>query len=421
MGLNIFEKIIKRHSNQKNINIGDIVEVNVDSVMIHDFFAPFCIDQFNKMGFKHVIKPDNVVFIYDHLVPIVFPKDVYHHQVTEEFIKLHKIKNVYRTEGVCHQIMHEKGHVKPGNIIFGTDSHTVTYGALGAIATGIGYTEMAVILGTGKLWMKVPPTIKIVVDGKLKPGVYAKDLILRILSDLRVDGSNYKVIEFSGSTISEMSISSRLTLCNMTVEVGAKAGIIEPDEKTIKYLEKYGIDKEFLLDLKSDKDAVYEKVIHYNAETIEPLVACPYNVDNVKTVDECKYIKIDQAFIGSCTNGRIEDLEIAAKILKNRKVNKDVRLIIVPASREIYKKALNLGYIKTFLEAGAIVNHPACGLCCGISGGLMENGEKIISTNNRNFYGRMGEDRVEIYLASPATTAASAISGYITDSRNFLC
>lgn len=420
MGHNIFEKIVIENSNTSKISVGDIVDVNVDALMIHDFFAPFCIDKFEEMGFKKVFDSNKVVFIYDHLVPLVSSKDVYHHIKAEEFVSKHNIKNVYRSDGVCHQLMHEKGHVHPGRIVFGTDSHTVTYGAIGAIATGIGYTEMAVILGTGKMWMKVVPVIKIVVDGELNRGVYAKDVILNILSDLGVEGGNYKVIEFAGSTIRNMSISSRLTLCNMTVEIGAKAGIIEPDDKTVEYISKYIKKPKEILRFKSDEDAVYEKILYYKAEDIQPYVACPYNVDNVKRMSDLKDISINQAYIGSCTNGRLDDLREAARVLSGYKVHPDVRLIIVPASREIYKEAIRHGYIETFLKAGAIINHPSCGLCCGISGGLLVNGERIISTNNRNFYGRMGENNVEIYLASPASVAASAINGKISDACEYL-
>lgn len=414
MGYNIFEKILMKNSNKSSINIGEIVTVKVDSVMIHDFFAPFCIEQFNKMKFKKIYDPEKVVFVYDHLVPVVKAKDNYHHQQAEAFIKEHNIKNIYRSEGVCHQIMHEKGHVKPGRVVLGTDSHTVTYGALGALATGVGYTEMAVALGTGEMWIKAVPVVKIIVNGKFRDGVYAKDLILKILSDLKVDGGNYKVIEFTGETIRNMTMSSRLTLCNMTVEIGAKAGIIEPDEKTIEYLKDHNIDIEDINYFKSDEDANYEKVIYYNAEEVEQLVACPFNVDNVKTVEALRDVEIDQAFIGSCTNGRLEDLREVAEVLKGKKINKNVRLIVVPASRSIFKLAVEEGLIEIFLKSGAIVNHPSCGLCCGISGGLLVNGEKIISSNNRNFYGRMGENKVEIYLASPKVVAASAVNGYIT-------
>lgn len=416
MGYNIFEKILLKNSNKTSITVGEIVSVKIDSVMIHDFFAPFCIQQFNKMGFKKVFDPNKVIIIYDHLVPIVNPKDNYHHQQAERFAIEQGITNIYRSEGVCHQIMHEKGHVFPGRVVLGTDSHTVTYGALGSFATGIGYTEMAVALGTGEMWIKVAPVVKIVVDGRFKKGVYAKDLILKILSDLKVDGGNYKVIEFAGETIRSMSISSRLTLCNMTVEIGAKAGMIEPDDKTIEYLKNYDLDINEINYFKSDLDAKYEKIIYYNAEEIEPLAACPYNVDNVKPIKELSEIMINQAFIGSCTNGRLEDLEEAALILKDKKIHENVRLIVIPASRDIFREATKKGLIEIFLKAGAIVNHPSCGLCCGISGGLLVNGEKIISTNNRNFYGRMGENKVEIYLASPATVAASAVNGYITSS-----
>jgi len=275
------------------------------------------------------------------------------------------------------------------------------------------------VLGTGRIWLKNTPTIKINFEGKLGKGVYSKDMILKILGDLKADGAAYKIMEFTGSTIRDLSIDSRLTISNMSVEAGAKAGIIQADEKTCAYLKKYYPRSELKM-LENDPKAKFEKVIEYKTEEIEPLVACPHNVDNVKKANDLEHITIDQAFLGSCTNGRLEDLEIAAHILKGKKVNSNIRFIVTPASRQIQLEAIKKGYIRTLIEAGAMINHPACGLCAGRSGGILEDGDTVISSNNRNFLGRMGGNKVQIYLGSPATVAASALNGKITDPRKYL-
>ena len=419
MGRTLFEKIIARNIKNDGFQIGDIVEVFPDRVMIHDFFIPFVVDKFKEMGFNRVWDPDKVVIIYDHLVPATFVGDFRHHNIGEQFIAEHKIKRVHRTDGVCHQLMHEQGHVKPGDIVLGTDSHTVTYGAVGVLASGIGYTEMAAILGTGMTWLKVVPTIKINVEGVLAPGVASKDLILSIIGDIGSNGASYKAMEFCGSAIRNMSIDSRLTMSNMTVEAGAKAGLMEPDEKTFSYLGA-AYAKEEKESLKSDKDAAYERVIEYDAADIVPSVACPHSVDNVRPVAEVKDVRITQAFLGSCTNGRLEDLAVAARILKGKKIHKNVRFIITPASRDVFAQAVRQGYIQTLVESGAMVTHPACGLCAGRSGGVLDDSDTIISSNNRNFLGRMGGNKTQIYLGSPATVAASAIEGKLTDPRQYL-
>jgi 3-isopropylmalate/(R)-2-methylmalate dehydratase large subunit len=415
----IFEKILLSHCHERDLKVGDIVEVAIDRVMIHDFFTPFCINKFKEMEFEQVVDPEKIVIIYDHLIPTTFIDDCRHHKITEEFVKEQDLKYVHRSDGVCHQLMHEQGYVKPGDIVLGTDSHTVTYGALGAIATGIGYTEMAAVLGTGKMWMKVAPTMKIVVNGELQRGVSSKDVILHLLSDIKTDGATYKVLEFTGSTIRDLSMDSRFVLSNMSVEAGAKAGIIAPDEKTVAYLSKFYSNDKITL-IQSDEGAEYERVIEYHAEEIPPLVACPHNVDNVKPAVELENITIDQAFLGSCTNGRLEDFAIAATIVKGKKIHPSVRFLVVPASRDVYKHAVQKGYIELLAEAGAMICHPACGLCAGRSGGVLENGERIISSNNRNFLGRMGGNKVEIFLGSPATVAASGLEGKITDPRKYL-
>ena len=419
MAQTLFEKIIARNLKNDNFQIGDIVEAFPDRVMVHDFFIPFVINKFQEMGFPRVWDPEKVVIIYDHLVPATFVGDYRHHQIAEEFIARHQLKHVHRSDGVCHQLMHEKSYVRPGDIVLGTDSHTVTYGALGVLATGIGYTEMAAILGTGMIWLKVVPTIRINVEGDFKPGVASKDLILKILGDIGSNGAGYKALEVGGPAIEKMSIDARLTIANMSVEAGAKACLIEPDAKAFAYLGMTCSELE-IDSLKSDKDAAYEKIINYEADQIVPLVACPHSVDNVKPIGDIGEVRITQAFLGSCTNGRLEDLAIAARVLANKKIHKDVRFIVAPASRDIFIRAVKKGYIETLVQAGAMIHHPACGLCAGRSGGILDNSDTIISSNNRNFLGRMGGNKTKIYLASPATVAASALAGEIADPRSYL-
>ena len=410
MGETIIEKII-RHNTGKAVKPGDIVTVNVDRVMIHDIFIPFVADKFEEMGFQKLWDPDKVVLIYDHLVPASQQDDTRHFHIGEAFAEKYGMKNVHRSDGICHQLMTEAGYVKPGNIVFGTDSHTTTYGCVGAFSSGIGYTEMASILGTGTMWIKVPETIKVVIDGELPENVMSKDIILRLIGDLRADGATYRALEFSGSTIENMSVASRMTMANMAIEAGAKCALFTPDEKTAAYCETE-LD-EFQKSLVGDEDAVYMKTMTYKAEDFVPVMACPSQVDKIRDVSELQGETIDQVFIGSCTNGRLEDLMAAAEVLKGKKVADFVKLIVTPASRKIYRQAIELGILDTLAEAGAIITHPGCGLCCGRTGGILTDGEKVVATNNRNFLGRMGTSKVQIYLASPKTAAACAIAGKI--------
>ena len=410
MGNTLIEKIIKKNTGLDKVEPGQIVTVNVDRVMIHDIFIPFVVEKFKEMGFKKVWDPDKVVLIYDHLVPTSAVEDVRHFQIGDAFVKEQGLKNFHRADGICHQLMPEMGYAKPGNIVFGTDSHTTTYGCVGCFSSGIGYTEMASILGTGEMWIRVPETIKVVVNGKLPKGVYAKDIILRLLGDLRADGATYKALEFSGTTIDEMSIASRMTMSNMAIEAGAKAGLFAPDEKTAKYSK---VDLEEVSWLHADEDATYCRTITYDAKDLVPVLACPSQVDNIHPVEELVGTKLDQVFIGSCTNGRLEDLAVAAKTLEGKKVAPYVKLIVTPASRSIYLEASKAGYLKTLAKAGAIITQPGCGLCCGRACGILTDGERVLATNNRNFLGRMGTSKVEIFLGSPATAAASAIAGEI--------
>lgn len=411
MGKTIIEKIIGRNT-EKSVSAGDIVTVNVDRVMIHDIFIPFVASKFEEMGFKKLWDPDKVVLIYDHLVPASQVDDTRHFKIGNEFVEKYGMKNIHRSDGICHQLMTEAGYVKPGNVVFGTDSHTTTYGCVGAFSSGIGYTEMASILGTGTMWVRVPETIKVEINGELPENVASKDIILRLIGDLGADGATYKALEFTGDTVANMTVASRMTIANMAIEAGAKCALFTPDEKTAQYCQIELTEKES--SLVGDEDAHYIKTIKYNAEDLVPVMACPSQVDKIEAVSKLEGTEIDQVFIGSCTNGRLEDLHTAAKILKGKKVAPFVKLIVTPASRKIYTEAVEDGTMKILSEAGAIITHPGCGLCCGRAGGILTDGERVVATNNRNFLGRMGTSKVEIYLASPKTAATCAINGKIT-------
>ena len=413
MGQTIIEKIIARNIGRENMTPGEIVTVNVDRVMLDDIMMPFIVNKFNEMGFQKVWDPDKVVMIYDHLVPASQQDDVRHYKVGDAFAEKYGMKHVHRSDGICHQLMTEAGYVKPGDVVFGTDSHTTTYGCVGAFSTGIGYTEMAAILGTGTLWVKVPETIRVEINGTLPENVMSKDVILRIIGDLGADGATYRALEFAGSTIENMSVASRMTMANMAIEAGAKCATFTPDEKTAEYCE-IELD-EFQKNLKGDEDAVYLKTLKYQAEDFVPVMACPSQVDKIRNVTEVEGTVIDQVFLGSCTNGRLEDLRAAAQVLHGKKVAPFVKMIVTPASRKVYEEALKEGILETLITAGAIVTHPGCGLCCGRTGGILSDGERVVATNNRNFLGRMGTSKVEIYLASPKTAAACAIAGKIVN------
>ena len=414
MGETVIEKIIRNNVGH-TVKPGDIVTVNVDRVMIHDIFIPFVAEKFEEMGFKKLWDPDKVVLIYDHLVPASQLDDTRHFHVGDAFAEKYGMKNVHRSDGICHQLMTEAGYVKPGNIVFGTDSHTTTYGCVGAFSSGIGYTEMASILGTGTMWIKVPETIKVVIDGELPANVMSKDVILRLIGDLGADGATYRALEFTGSAVKNMSVASRMTIANMAIEAGAKCALFTPDEKTAEYCEIELND--FQKSLAGDGDAAYLKTMTYRGEDFVPVMACPSQVDKIRDVSTLEGTEIDQVFIGSCTNGRLEDLAAAAEVLKGKKVADYVKLIVTPASRKIYRQAIELGILDTLAEAGAMITHPGCGLCCGRAGGILTDGERVVATNNRNFLGRMGTSKVEIYLASPKTAAACAVAGKIVSPK----
>ena len=416
--MTIAEKILARASGKDKVKPGEIVNARVDVAMSHEN-ADVVRRHFEQIGIERVWDPDKIVILFDHRIPAESEKTAITHKVLREFVKKHGIKNFYDMKvGICHQILPEKGHVRPGEVLVGTDSHTTTHGAFGAFATGIGATDMAGVWATGTIWFKVPETIKIEVKGKFPEWVGAKDLILYIIGKLGADGADYKAVEFYGDTIREMSIASRMVLSNLSMEMGAKVAFVLPDERTIEYV-KTRTSKPFEIVLPDD-DAVYEKSLEIDVSDLEPQIACPHAVDNVTPIGKVKGIKIHQALIGSCTNGRLEDLGVAAKILNHKRVHPDVRLLVIPASWEIYLEAMKKGYLETFIRAGALIVNPGCGPCLGAHQGILAPGERCISTTNRNFRGRMGSPESEVYLASPAVVAASAIRGEIADPRELI-
>jgi 3-isopropylmalate/(R)-2-methylmalate dehydratase large subunit len=414
--MNITEKILAKASGKKTVSPGEIVDANVDVLMTHDLTGPLAVESFKKIGVEKVWNNQKIVVILDHQIPAESIKAAELHKTMRQFAKEQKLR-IYDVGrgGVCHQVMPEQGHVTPGAVIVGSDSHTCTYGAFGAFSTGIGSTEAAAVMTTGKIWFKVPQTIKIVVNGKFNKYITPKDLVLNIIGQLGVDGAIYQSTEFTGSTIHEMSIAGRMTLCNMAVEMGAKNGIIEPDNITKEYLQERVNTLPDFTALKSDNDAQYAQTVNFDVSNMEPQIACPSSVDNVRPISEVDDVPIDQAFIGSCTNGRLEDLRLAAQILKGKKIKDGVRALIIPASQEVYKQALTEGLTEIFTEAGAVVCGAACGPCLGGHIGLLAAGETCVSTSNRNFIGRMGSTQANVYLASPAVVAASAVTGKITN------
>jgi len=418
--VNIAEKILARASGREEVKPGEIVQPKVDMAMVNEITGPLAIQAFKKIGVPKVWDNSRIVLIQDHQVPADTVKSAELHRIMRQFAEEQEIKFLYDVGlgGVCHQIMVEKGHALPGDLIVGADSHTCTYGALGAFATGIGSTEMAAVFAMGEIWLRVPSTIRINATGSFKKHVTPKDLILYVIGKIGAAGATYKAVEFTGSTISHISISGRMTLCNMTVEMGAKTGLINPDEETFNYV-KSRARRPFRA-LKSDPDAKYEKTLEVDVDRLEPQIACPHSVDNVKPVKSVEGTEINQAFLGSCTNGRLEDLKAAAEILKGKKISRGVRMIVTPASQEVYLQALKNGFLEIFVKAGALVTNPTCGACFGGHMGLLAPGEVCVSSSNRNFVGRMGSPEAEIYLASPVTVAASALAGKIVDPVAYL-
>ncbi|MFH1479216.1 MAG: 3-isopropylmalate dehydratase large subunit [Candidatus Omnitrophota bacterium] len=424
MGKTLTEKIFSSHCG-KEVKAGDVAICDIDFCFGQDGTSSLIIDSFKKLGAKKVFNKDRFSMVIDHSSPSPNIGVSEIHKKMRTFAKENNLRIFDIGCGVCHQVIPESGYVFPGDLVIGADSHTCTYGALGVFSTGMGSTDLAIGVASGKNWFKVPDTIKIVLKGRPKKGVYSKDVILYIIGDLGVDHATYKAVEFSGDYIRSLSMDSRFTISNMAIEMGAKAGLMEPDSVTIDYLKKV-FSKNIVskrknsINLKSDKDAAYSEVIEYDVSKISPQIAKPHTVDNTVSIDKIKGLKIDEGFIGTCTNGRLEDLKIAASILRNRKVSEYVKLIIAPASKDIFKQAIKKGYIATFINAGSCVVAPGCGPCVGTHNGVPSKGENVISTANRNFKGRMGNPDAFIYLASPATVAASSITGKITDPRRFL-
>lgn len=408
------EKILNEHTVQ-DVKANDFIICEVDICFAHDGTAPLAIEQINKLGIETVAKPNSTILFMDHASPSPRRELSITHQLMRAFAKKTGIILNDVGCGVCHQLISES-YANPGDIVVGADSHTCTAGALGAFATGMGSTDIAIAMALGKTWFRVPETFKIQVNGTFKRMVYAKDLMLFIIGKIGANGATYKSLEFSGNTSESMEISERMTLANMAVEAGAKCGLFSTDSKTKRYLQKHGREEKYQ-DIYPDENAQYENKIDIDVSLLSPMVACPDTVDNVKPVDEINNVKVDQVYIGTCTNGRIEDLRIAATILKGEKKHKDVRLIIVPTSPKTYLDAINEGIIETFIEAGGVIMAPSCGPCVGVHQGILGDGEICLSTQNRNFKGRMGNPKGFIYLSSPATAAASAIMGKITDPR----
>lgn len=411
--MNITEKILADHAGLEEVKAGQLITAKVDITLANDITGPVAINEFKKIGVDKVFDKERVVFVPDHFVPNKDIKSAEQVKAVREFSRSQDLTHFFEVGrmGIEHALLPDKGIVTSGDIVIGADSHTCTYGALGAFSTGMGSTDIACAMASGDTWLKVPSAIKVEFNGKLNKYVTAKDLILHLIGDIGVDGALYKTLEIGGSTIRELTMDGRFTICNMAIEAGAKNGIIEADDITKEYLKNRSIRTPKFYT--SDKDAEYEKVIIYNTEDIEPVVAFPHLPGNTRPISKVGNVKIDQAVIGSCTNGRLSDIAATAEILKGRKVHRDVRLIVFPATQQIYLEALRAGYLETIIEAGGAVSTPTCGPCLGGHAGILAAGERAISTTNRNFVGRMGHVESEVYLSSPYIAAASAIMGRI--------
>ncbi|GAB5046356.1 3-isopropylmalate dehydratase large subunit [Thermodesulfovibrio sp. TK110] len=413
MGMTISEKILAEHAGKKEVSAGEIINAKVDLVLANDITAPIAIKEFEKLGVKDVFDKEKIALVPDHFTPQKDIKAAEQCKILREFAYKYKIKHYFEIGrvGIEHALLPEEGIVLPGDLVIGADSHTCTYGALGAFATGVGSTDAAIAMATGECWFKVPETIKFIYYGKLQPWVGGKDLILYTIGDIGVDGASYMAMEFSGEVIDKLPMSGRFTMCNMAIEAGAKAGIIVPDKITEEYVKERA--KRAYKIYTSDSDAKYAETKEYDCSKIPPMVACPHLPSNVKPAKELTHIKIDQVVIGSCTNGRLEDLREAATVLRGRKVHPQVRMIIIPATQKIYMEALKEGLIEIFIDAQAVVSPPTCGPCLGGHMGILAKGERAIATTNRNFVGRMGHPESEVYLSSPAVAAASGVLGRI--------
>jgi 3-isopropylmalate/(R)-2-methylmalate dehydratase large subunit len=417
MGYTIAEKILAEKSGGE-AKAGRLVVADIDVIMAHDSLGPMALEALAEMGEVVLPHPERICFMNDHLVPAPARNYAQMQKQMRDFAKKWGIRRHAVGEGICHQLLVEK-EVRPGQIVIGTDSHTCMAGALNAFATGVGSTDVAAGMATGQLWFKVPETIKVVLHGALPPGVFAKDLILFLIGKLTEDGANYQAVELTGETISSLSMGSRFTICNMGIEMGAKAAIMETDGATRQWLRKNGAQGEINA-VKADDDAKYSRVLEFQAGRLEPQIAKPHKVDNVVPLKEAAGTPIHEVVIGTCTNGRLEDLETAAAILKDRRIAPDMRLIVIPASRSVLLEAMDQGVMRPLVEAGAMVLAPGCGPCVGVHGGIPADGENVLSTANRNFKGRMGNPNANIFLGSPAAAAAAALEGRIVDPRKYL-
>ncbi len=417
MGKTFAEKVLARKAGLSEVAPGQIVEAAPDLGMSHDNTAAI-LKIFGKLGLERIRNPERFVVILDHVVPAAQVQYAENHKEIREFVRTQGIRFYDVGRGICHQVVVEEGLARPGWLILGADSHTTTYGALGAFAAGIGRSEMAALWATSKLWLKVPATIRIELTGKLPELVTAKDVILYLIGKLGADGALYRSVEFTGPLVERMSISERLVLCNMVAEMGAKNGYVAPDEATFSYLRERGVAE--YEPIYPDPDAEYERVLRFDLSDLEPQVARPHTVDNVVPISEVEGTRVDQVLIGTCTNGRIEDLRLAAEVMGGRPVAEGTRLLILPASREVWVQAAREGLLERFATAGALVLNPGCGPCLGAHQGVLASGEVCLSTSNRNFKGRMGSPEAEIYLASPAVAAATAVTGVITDPRKLV-
>lgn len=413
MGMTLTEKILAAHAGMDAVKPGMIVEARVDVAMAHDVTGPIAIEEFRKAGARRVFDRHRIVLVCDHFTPSKDIEAARNCKILREFAREQDIRHFYDggSAGICHVLLPEQGLVVPGDLVIGADSHTCTYGALGAFATGVGSTDLAAVMITGKIWLRVPETIKVVLTGDLRPWVCGKDIILHIIGKLGVEGANYKALEFTGAAVGKLTMADRFTIANMVVEAGAKNGIFAVDEVTEEFVREHG-DRDPVY-MHADPDARYTEVIHVDLGDLEPQVAFPPLPSNVKGISQVGSIPIDQVYIGSCTNGRIEDLRVAARLLRGRKVARGVRLIVAPATPSVYRMALQEGLLEVFLDAGAVISPPTCGPCLGGHMGVLAEGERAVSTTNRNFVGRMGHRESEVYLTSPAIAAASAVIGRI--------
>jgi 3-isopropylmalate/(R)-2-methylmalate dehydratase large subunit len=410
--VNLAEKILAAHSGKAHVAPGEFISARVDVILANDITAPIAIREFRKLGLEKVFDPSKIVLVPDHFVPNKDIQSAEQAKILREFAREQGV-NFFECGqmGIEHVILHEKGLVMPGDLVVGADSHTCTYGALGAFATGMGSTDIAAAMATGDVWMKVPPTIKFVYNGKLPKYVGGKDLILYTIGKIGVDGALYAAMEFAGEAIDNLSMEGRFTMANMAIEAGGKAGLFFADHKAVDYAKNRSRRKPVVFE--GDADAAYQEIHEYDVSKLEPQVALPHLPSNVKPVSQVGNIFIDQVVIGSCTNGRLEDLKAAASILKGKKVNHNLRCIVIPGSQQVYLDAMHAGYIEAFIEAGCAVSTPTCGPCLGGHMGILAAGEKCLATTNRNFIGRMGSPKSEVYLAGPAVAAASAIAGKI--------